>query len=265
MTTLRREYPINMPQMAMGGLSESWLFKEVGDLHWVLIADGLGQKSSQLADANGDRLYPTFTRIQFRASVPLSRFAENDTLTAAGRMERFGATYFFTEWTFDGESGRIDARVMSTFTKRAVEASNTGLLRGAPVIPPDCAIPQLAKQPDFAIAFREHRTANERSEEFSSEYRLNPPVDINGVRLLYFASYPLIADTCEGRAHADPVGWHMGRSVIARDVFYSANCDLNDRIIYRRHCHANNHLEATLSRVSDGKMMAFLSTDYGDL
>src|SRR5260221_12720939 len=34
----RRVYRLNMPQMAMGGLSELWLFKEVGGVHWDMIA-----------------------------------------------------------------------------------------------------------------------------------------------------------------------------------------------------------------------------------
>jgi len=263
MNSLIREYAVNMPQMAMGGLSELWLFKELGDLHWALITDGLGQKSSQLADANGDRLYPTFTRIQFRATVPLSGFAENDLLKAGGTIERFGSTYFFTNWSFVGDSGIISARLMSTFTKRSSKNSNTGLLKGAPVIPVACTITQLTEQPGFAVAFRQNRTANERNADFSTEYVLNPPTDINGVRLLYFAAYPLIADTCEARAQANPINWHMERSVIARDIFYSANCDLHDRIIYRRHGGNNNQVEATLSRASDGEMMAFVATDYG--
>lgn len=262
MNTLKRDYPINMPQMAMSGLSESWLFKELGDLHWALITDGLGEKSSRLSDANGDRLYPTFTRIRFRASVPLARFAENDVLTAVGVIERFGSTYFFTRWTFEGESGRIEAHLMSTFTKRASERSNTGLLKGAPVIRSDCAIPQLTAQPDFAVGSRQHRTANERPTDFTWEYTLNPPTDINGVGLLYFAAYPLLADFCEGQAHASTVDWHLERSVIARDVFYSANCDLHDLIVYRRHLESNHVLESTLSRASDGKMMAFISTRH---
>ena len=53
---------LNMPQMALGGLSESWLFKELGDIHWRLITRGLGTPSHEIADANGERLYATFTR-----------------------------------------------------------------------------------------------------------------------------------------------------------------------------------------------------------
>ena len=32
-----RRLEVNMPHMAIGGLSEHWLFKEMGDMHWNLI------------------------------------------------------------------------------------------------------------------------------------------------------------------------------------------------------------------------------------
>ena len=43
---MRRSYSVNMPQMAMGGLSELWLLKELGDLHWGMIASGRRSQSS---------------------------------------------------------------------------------------------------------------------------------------------------------------------------------------------------------------------------
>ena len=263
MTAIERSYQINMPHMAMGGLSESWLFKEMGDLHWALITQGLGEPSSQLADANGARLYPTFTRIRFRSSVPLTGFHENDALHATGTIARYGASYFFSELRFAAGDRRIDARLMSTFTKRTAEDSNVALLKGQPVIRKDCAIPVIEEQPAFAAAFREHRAANERPSDHAHEYALQPNHDINGVRLLYFAAYPMIADLCEEAGQGDPVRWHMARSVTARDIFYAANCDIGDRIVYRRHRAEDGLAEASLSRRSDGKLMAFIVTQTG--
>jgi acyl carrier protein len=40
--TLSERHEIGMPQMAMGGLSEGWLFRTLGDLHWRLVGAGLG-------------------------------------------------------------------------------------------------------------------------------------------------------------------------------------------------------------------------------
>jgi len=261
MTGLTRRYHLNMPQMAMGGLSESWLFREMGDIHWALITEGLGEPSSMLADANGARLYPTFTRISFRSTVPLTGYRENDLLEASGSIARYGASYFFSDIRLEAGDRHIEARLMSTFTKRAAEESNAALLKGQPVIRPDCPIAVLDEQPAFAAAFREHRAANERPADFETDYTLQPNYDLNGVRLLYFAAYPMIADLCEARAHPDPVEWHMDRSVIARDIFYAANCDLHDRIHYRRHLAEPMRTEASLSRRSDNKLMSFVRTE----
>ena len=46
----RRAYRLNMPQMALGGMSESWLFKEIGDIHWSIITTALEMPSSRLTD-----------------------------------------------------------------------------------------------------------------------------------------------------------------------------------------------------------------------
>lgn len=258
--TIAREYRLNMPHMAMGGLSETWLFKEMGDAHWALITKGLQTRSSGLTDANGSRLYATFTRIQFRSSVPLVRFDEDDDVALSGTIERFGASYFFSDLVFAAGDKRIEARLMSTFAKRQNEGSNLGLLKGQPVIPPDCGIRSLDEQPAFAGEFRAHRDASENPHLFRTEYDLQPIHDVNGVNLLYFAAYPAISSLCEGRFHERPMDWALGESTIARDVFYSANCELDDRIVYKLHAEGDGISRSTLARASDGKMMGYIVT-----
>ena len=71
----RRRFSINMPQMAMEGLSESWLLKELGDMHWGMITAGLGSPSSSLKDGSGNRLYATFTRICYSLQPPFRAIA----------------------------------------------------------------------------------------------------------------------------------------------------------------------------------------------
>jgi chloramphenicol O-acetyltransferase type B len=74
----RRSYVLNMPQMALTGLSESWVFKEFGDIHWSILAKGLQRPSHLLQDGNGERLYATFTRFQLDATCALASFRENE-------------------------------------------------------------------------------------------------------------------------------------------------------------------------------------------
>lgn len=258
---LERRYQLNMPHMAMGGLSETWLFKEMGDFHWALITKGLNTKSSDLADANGARLYATFTRIQFRSTVPLSHYVEDDELTLTGSISRFGASFFFSDLLFTAGERTITARLMSTFTKRLNEGSNVGLLKGQPIIPDACAIPARDEQPPFAGDFRQHRNAGERSHLFTTDYDLQSVHDVNGVNLLYFAAYPAISDLCEQRRHDRPMQWALGQSTIARDVFYLANCELDDRIAYKLHEADGRTSANTLTRASDGTLMAYVMTE----
>ena len=39
---------VNMPQMAAGGLSENWLFKFCGDLHWQALCHAMDTTSARL-------------------------------------------------------------------------------------------------------------------------------------------------------------------------------------------------------------------------
>lgn len=254
-----REHPINMPQMAIGGLSESWLFKELGDLHWAMITHGLGAPSSELRDGEGARLYATFSRIRVRLDRSLARYRENEPLRLAGSISRFGSSLFLSEVSI-GENST--ASLMSTFSRRGDDTTNTSLLKGQPEIGPNCPIETLAALPHFAAEYRAQRVALPWPTIFECEYELVPQHDINGVGLLYFAAYPIIADICETR--------HAGRdlpfrfSPRERDVHYFANCDPHDTIVCRLHVWdvGDSTIESmtTLHRKSDDTLMAAVRT-----
>ena len=93
-------------------------------------------------------------------------------------------------------------------------------------------------------------------------YEIIPAYDINGVGLLYFAAYPIINDICAAR--------HSGRSLmmdfgtVRRDVFYFANCNPDETLLYRRHeCGADEgaiDMAASICRKSDGNVIAHVLT-----
>jgi probable biosynthetic protein (TIGR04098 family) len=259
-----RRYRINMPQMAVGGLSESWLFKEIGDLHWTMIMDGLGVRSNELNDGTGERLYATFTRLRILSTASISSFAENEDVSLKGEIARHGAGLFFSEMTMTGHAKTLRVSVMSTFSKRAEVTSNTGLLKGQPTIRPDCPIPVLEAMPAFGLGYRERRSTPPSEVIFECPYEILPIHDINGAGLLYFAAYPAISDICEQRFIGQGARWAARASTVERDVFYYANCDMGDRLIYRAHSRRDLgtgvEIESSISRVSDGRLMAFLFT-----
>ena len=261
---LDRKYDLNMPQMALGSLSEAWLFRELGDIHWTMISRGLRAASSELCDANGDRLYATFTRLRLTCTDSLKAFRENDHVAAHGSISRFGAGVFFGEIVFGEGAQRIDVRLMSSFTKRSSSSSNMSLLKGQPRVPDDSPITVLAELPPFAQEYRQLRAAERKPALFAHEYQILPYHDINGVGLLYFAAYPTINDLCELQYFSDDPNWCMRSSTVSRDIHYYGNCDLNDRVLYRIHDREDRNgritLSSSLSRVSDGFVIAHLLT-----
>jgi probable biosynthetic protein (TIGR04098 family) len=260
--TERRSYALNMPQMALGGLSESWLFKELGDIHWSMLASGLKRPSHMLQDENGNRLYATFIRFRLDATCALASFKENERLELGAAMSRYGAGMYLSDARASGESGSIGARLASSFSRVEAEGSNTSLVRGMPEVPAGCNIPAVPELPEFVRDYRTRRSQILGESIFECEYEIIPSHDINGVGLLYFAAYPTINDICvmryAGRSFATQY------STVQRDVFYYGNCDPDDLLLYRLHRWTADadtvDMEGSLSRKSDGNPIAGVVT-----
>lgn len=281
--TSTRRVRLNMPQMALGGLSESWLFKELGDMHWDLTCRALNSESHNLTDELGNRLYATFVRIRYESSHHLKQFRENESLDLDARLSRFGRSMFFSDVSVHNEDKQIRASLMTTFSLRQAN-SNKSLLKGEPPIPAGCAAHVHDSLPRFGEEYRELRHGDRREAELANEtitaekdllyettYELNPYHDLNGVNLLYFAAYPLISDYCELsfiRAQHPQLAaghWPLRASTLARDVFYYGNCDLDDRLVFGVNSFAAGHdrkfrIATSLFREADRQLIANILT-----
>lgn len=273
---MKTNFVINMPQMAVEALSENWLFKELGNLHWEMICDGLHTKSFDLKNDTGNRLYATFVRIRIRCAGSLKSFRENDHVALSGKMSRFGNSMYFSEIDFEATNSKIEAELMTTFSIRDA-VDNTRLAKSEP----DVAVNDAEKLKKFPAFGNEYRLVKkgilkelqyedlvfEVSDEikFETEYELNPYYDLNGVNLLYFAAYPIINDVCEARFFnkKNPTKrWEQNYYTAYKDVLYYANCNIDDRIIYQMNdCQTINDNEdmlisSTLRRKSDDAIIA---------
>ncbi len=247
--TSTRHISVNMPQMAAGGLSESWLLKEFGDIHWEMTCRALNSESHNLRDELGNRLYATFVRVRYESSHHLRLYRENESLDLDARLSRFGRSMFFSDVSIRNDEKEIRTSLMTTFSMRG--SNNKSLLKGEPTIPAGCAAPVLELLPAFGEEYRQMRRGDKRELQladqtfsvspdlvFEMKYEINPYHDLNGVNLLYFAAYPLISDYCEVsfiRERHPELGaghWPLRASTVARDVFYYGNCDIDDGIIF---------------------------------
>ena len=270
---------ITMPQMCMEALSENWLFKESGDLHWDLLCKGLGTSSADLKDDLGNRLYATFVRIRVDGNDNLSGFKENSPYEFNAQLSRFGMGMFFSKINFSSLDKNVKIDMMTSFSIRKSTGDNKSLAKSQPLVD-DCSIPQ---HTDFPIFGNEYRLVKKEelktffhkdyvfniseNQLFSYEYSLNPYYDLNGVGLLYFASYPIISDFCETQYFHEngEENWEEHYFTIFRDIMYYANCDAHDKILYvlnsvEKLSENRVKIQATLYRKSDQKMMARIFT-----
>lgn len=229
----RRAWELTMPMMALSGLGESWLFKELGDLHWEMICNFLQTDSSKIADDQGDRLYATFTRIRLEVDPHLRGFHENESLSMTSKLDRYGAGFFFGHHDLSSPSAHAVARTMSTFAKYGEKGKNTTLMKGTPQLPQPDAIPPLAEFPEFGTSYRAARQTTPPEVVFECDHEISPPNDINGVGLLYFAAYPTIFDLCIERFEGK--GFLLGASTKFKDIMYFANSDPAETLRFRLH------------------------------
>jgi acyl carrier protein len=233
------EIEIRMPQMAKSALSENWLVKYFGDTHWQLITKGFKKKSTEFKDENGSRLYSTFVRINYRVS-PLCRFYENEYISFNAGIESFGNNTYLSKIIGRCGENSIAANLMTVFSVRD-GVDNNKISRSDPGVGVS-RIREISKTPSFLNDYRLVRKGliDEITTDcgdfqivddtvYSCEYIINPYYDINGVGLLYFASYPIIVDKCFD-------GFYQqvdGLQTVYRDVFYFANCNSTEIIVFK--------------------------------
>ncbi len=253
----KRAFTLNMPQMALSGLSEGWLFKELGDIHWNMITEFLQCPSSAIKDDQGDRLYATFTRIRLDVEPTLHGFKENQLFDISSTLERFGASFYFGTHTVAGPEATCRARTMSTFAKYGERGNNTSLMKGTPTLPNPAGVPSLSEFPDFGTEYRALRAQEADTTLFECEYEILPPHDINGVGLLYFAAYPTVFDL--GIEQFEGKGFLLHHSTVSKDICYFANSEPTETLLFRVHLREEDgdlvrHV-ASVARKSDGKRM----------
>jgi probable biosynthetic protein (TIGR04098 family) len=263
--SIEERIEIGMPQMALSGLSEGWLLRNLGHLHWRLIADSLEMRPADISDNEGNRLYPTFTRVRFVSSQPLSAYREGENLLFTARLSRHGASFMFSTIAVEGDSGRsVSAELMSTFAHRGAGGGNAELLRSQPAASAHCRAPRLDEMPSFGLVYQERRRDSRAAREVLARaaYDILPQHDINGVGLLYYAAYPLIADICQMRSRGEGPGWAAETSTVERDTCYFANADLTaglEWVLHRDEDGDGLSTDASIVR-DDGVVMASVTT-----
>lgn len=259
--TLHRRHVLEMSKMALSGMGEPWLFRELNDLHWAMICDFLRTPSSQIVDGLGNRLYATITRCSIDFAPDLYSFKENTALDIRSGLQRYGASMFLSDHSFEGSEGISGkAAMMSTFAKYGERGNNKSLIKGSPNISDHVNVKSMSQIPEMANSYRARRAAPPVETVLAiEEYDVLSPHDINGVGLLYFAAYPIIFDLCIERTESP--NFLRNFSTVSKDILYFANAEPDETLVFKLHEREEfgdrmvRHF-CSLSRKSDGVRMA---------
>ncbi|WP_166923294.1 SDR family NAD(P)-dependent oxidoreductase [Flavobacterium poyangense] len=295
---LKRDYSLNIPQLLYGRMSENWLLKELGDIHWEMISKGLGAPSDAIFDSNGERLYASFVRIQWSCqnNLGLKPFVENDKTVIESCLEQFKTKMFLSNGTVKNTTRdtSLQTSMISIFSARKND-DNQNLVKGTPIQKDDYKVPLLKIIPKYVKAFfsvknqifslpsPDEETSNKHyfydteftiltEPLFTRIYEVEPYDDINGVGLLYFASYPNISDKCERHffeghilIEGEKINWASHAICIARDIHYYGNANPNEKLRYQLdqailEDDLTIRLTSSLYREKDGQIIAKIFT-----
>jgi len=240
---------IGMPQMAVRGLSENWLFRQAGAVHWEKLCTSVGVDSGQLLDTEGRRVYASFVAIYARYAQPTTTVVENQRFGIGGEIGRFGQSIFFSRYSLSGEQGDLELKMATKFVARLREDGND--LVQATIRPVnESTAPELEQVPDPIQRHRALRdgpppvwtlaeyTVTDRPEPIAeATYEPTPYIDFNGAGLFYFASYPAVSDALErrlimsGGLAETKDDWAISAGTVAREVYYFGNLEIGDSVI----------------------------------
>ncbi|WP_420146123.1 Pnap_2097 family protein [Sphingobium sp.] len=247
---------LGMPELCRTGLSETWLVRMCGHLHWQALAQAHGIDQPVFRNSEGARLYPAF-RVVRVLDGRLEEAGENDLLDMVLTLRRTSRAGFDSEVALT-VAGRHIATVTieSAFILRAVEGVNLSARRGT-VAQPCLLSPTTTDRPSRPdMVWPEGPILSETIIDPT------PHEDFNGVGMLYCASFQAMLDRAEWQwfRHSDPL-----TTTRSRMIQFLGNIELGDRVqatlhqIERHGDRLTHHI--MLRRVSDGTPIAKAVTE----
>ncbi|OLP47168.1 hypothetical protein BJF91_10230 [Allorhizobium taibaishanense] len=219
-----------MAEMGYFGLSEQWLLRRAGDLHWRLIARAMGQQEAVFTCAAGEPLYAAFWASRLCFTSP-ERPRLGGELTLAADLYRVGHGRLASVQHIDVDGRQIGHVILiSTFVGRAAPSSNRSIVRRAPrvlVVPSDAPalVQRMASNASEVACSAGKREWLMPATLQSSMVLPCPSNDFNAVGLLYFPSFSALVE----RAVFETGASHL-RVLRSRNVVYLGNLEPGERV-----------------------------------
>ena len=225
---------IGMPHLTPSGLSENWLLKELGHRHWLMLARAAGMENADFRDREGREVYAAISAISMRG-MNLRQIRANDVLSISSAIRRLSRTQIWSRHVLTIQQRSVGSvELLSTFVGRMREGDNHSITRVALDCLPDMDSRATSRLGSLAAAIRSDSVSDHFGFSLNrSCHRARKTVepdetrDFNGAGLLYFSSFPSIADST---VRAEFGTNAMRLADFDRDVFYAGNINIGDRL-----------------------------------
>jgi probable biosynthetic protein (TIGR04099 family) len=225
---------IGMPHLTPSGLSENWLLKELGHRHWLMLARSAGMDNADFRDREGREVYAAISALSMRG-VNLRQIRANDVLSISSAIRRLSRTQIWSRHELTIQQRTVGSvELLSTFVGRMREGDNHSITRVALDCLPDIDAGATSRLGTLAAAIRSDSVSNHFGFSLDRSHHLAGKIvepdetrDFNGAGLLYFSSFPSIADSII-RTKFDPDAMRLAD--FDRDVFYAGNINIGEHL-----------------------------------
>lgn len=228
--TARTSVTLGMPQLDGCGLSETWLQKTCGEVHWRGLAARLGRPAEQWIDSTGQRVYAAFgiVRLQW---LRLGVAQEGKRLRLESQLSPLGRSQAWSRHRLSIDADAIgQLEMLSIFVGRGEDGSNRSVRRVAMSHQATHTVPAAARK--LADRARDWRTAAASAyidpavPPYSLRFMPCPRGDFNGAGLIYFATFTAWADWAL-------FSWKLlsvQDRVIERECLFLGNLDVGNEV-----------------------------------
>ncbi len=257
---------LGMSQLDGCGLSESWIQKTCGEVHWRGLAVNQGCPAERWTDTDGQRVYAAFGIVRLKAAR-LNEAKEGPRLRLESRLSPVGRSQAWSRHRLVTQSGDIgQLEMLSVFVGRDESGSNRSVRRAPMRDHGATAVPAAAQDlADKARAWRaavsaEAAAAREDLPAKSLRFMSCPRSDFNGAGLVYFATFTTWTDRAL-------FSWQLVGAqdrVVERECLYLGNLDIGQEVEVRlRACRPGDTgqcFETEIRSPRDDRLLARIRT-----
>lgn len=220
---------LGMPMLNADGLSESWLQKTCGELHWQALSRALDLPPEQWQDRAGRRVYAAFCGLELR-DAQLERATEGRRLQIDSDLRWLGASQAWSRHHLHiGTHALGVLDMVSAFVSRHEPGRNASVRRAEmPVGAWDAPMAEAAARCALLRAQRQDLLAcHARGDPAGLVHWTVTPCprqDFNGAGLLYFPSFCALAD----RALWQWGRWGRDELLRHRECVYTGNVEVGE-------------------------------------